>query len=98
VRNQPALREGGRARWLVPGAILGAVAIGMLVVTMQRQAGESLVGIVIVAALYAAMLVCAWAVRSRRARNLTLAWLMLGMAIAALGVLLIVLVTERSGP
>lgn len=97
VRNQPALRTPHRRRWLIPGTILAAVAIGMLAWTLQLQILLPWTGIILVAACYIAMLVVATTVREPRRRDRAFAWLMAGMTFAALLALTLIVVGEWRG-
>ncbi len=96
VRNQPALRTATRRRWLVPGAILGAVAVGMLAACLALRPVAPLVGIGLVAASYLAMVIASVATRSVRRRSLALAWLMGTMALVSLGSLVVVVLLVAS--
>lgn len=90
VRNQPALWSGGRRRWLIPAAALGAVAVVMLAMTLSLQILIPWSGIVLTVALYLAMVGCAVWVRDVRRRNLAFAWLMGAMAFVPLFALTLV--------
>lgn len=94
VRNQPALNTTRRRWWLVPGAILAAVAIGMLITTLELQTFVPSVGILLVLACYIAMLVAAVRIDEPRRRSVTFAWLMAAMTVAALGSLSLVVLGE----
>jgi len=97
VRNQPALRTPRRRRWLVPGGVLAAVAIGMLAATLQLERALPMIGIILVVAIYLAMLIVAVAVHQPRRRDAAFAWLMVAMTLAALVVLALVVLREWSG-
>lgn len=90
VRNQPVMRGGSVAWWLVPAGILGAVSIGLFAFSIPIAATAAWAGIVIEAALFLAMCVVAARVRSGRARGIWFAVLMCSMAFAAVVLLLTV--------
>jgi threonine/homoserine/homoserine lactone efflux protein len=97
VRDQPAIRSGRRRSWLVPAGLLAGITIALLVAALGLEMRIAAVGIVATAALYAAMLVVAVAVRPVRRRNVALAWLMILIAVVALGSLLLLLGAARAG-
>jgi threonine/homoserine/homoserine lactone efflux protein len=97
VRDQPAIRSGRRRAWLVPAGLLAGITIGLLVAALGLEMRIAAVGIVATAVLYAAMLAVAVAVRPVRSRNVALAWLMILMAVVALGSLLLLLGAARAG-
>ncbi|WP_043673908.1 hypothetical protein [Clavibacter michiganensis] len=97
VRDQPAIRSGRRRAWLVPAGLLAGIAIALLVAGLGLAAGIAATGIVATAVLYAAMLVVAVAVRRVRTRNVLFAWLMILIAVVALGSLLLLLDAARAG-
>jgi len=94
LRNQPAIRTGSRRRWLIPGGAVAAVAVGLLVAALSLQLVVPVVGIVLIGGLYAAMLVCAWAIPPLPRRNAVLAWLFVSMAVAAAAVFVSLLLVE----
>jgi hypothetical protein len=96
VRDQPAIRSGRRRAWLVPAGLLAAVTIALLVAALDLETWIPAVGIAATALLYAAMLMVAGTVRPVRARNVALAWLMILIAVVALGSLLLLLGAERA--
>lgn len=83
VRAQPVLRSARRRQWLIPGGILAAVAIAILVIDAQLDLFVSVLGIALIAAAYVSMVVVAVRVRAVPERNKSLAWLMLWMAFVA---------------
>lgn len=97
IRNQPALRGSGRARWLIPAALLGVVAVVMLAMTLSLQIIIPSAGIVLTVACYLAMLGCAVWMRDVRRRNLAFAWLMGAMAFFPLLALVLVTMGEARG-
>jgi hypothetical protein len=97
VRDQPAIRSGRRRAWLVPAGLLAGITIALLVAALGLEMRTAAVGIVATAVLYAAMLVVAVAVRPVRTRNVALAWLMILIAVVALGSLLLLLGAARAG-
>ncbi|GGH42651.1 hypothetical protein [Microbacterium album] len=88
MRNQPALATPKRWIWIVPSILLAAAAIVAFVASMPINLALAWIGIAFVVASLLAILVTAFAVREDRARNFTLAALMLIMAVAALALLL----------
>lgn len=96
VRDQPALRGGAPARWLVPTALLGAVAIALLVLTLPIAPVVAWVGIALQVGLFVSMAICAAVLPAGRRRGYALAILMIGMAVAALVSLLLLLAIARS--
>jgi hypothetical protein len=97
VRDQPAIRSGRRRAWLVPAGLLAGITIALLVAALGLEMRIAAVGIVATGVLYAAMLVVAVAVRPVRTRNVALAWLMILIAVVALGSLLLLLGAARAG-
>jgi len=91
VGQQPALRGGRRAGWLIPTGIVAAVAVAMLAVTVQLDPLLPPIGIVVIVVLYLAMVVCAVAIRAPATRGLVFAWLAAAIAVVALLALLLVL-------
>ena len=91
MSNQPALRTSRGAIWLVVGGILGAIALTEFILLLG---GATLVlpvvGIIVVAALYLAMVVCALAIPASPARLRVLAGLMIAIALVALVLLAII--------
>ncbi|MFT7766701.1 hypothetical protein [Clavibacter tessellarius] len=96
VRDQPAIRSGRRRAWLVPAGLLAGITIALLAASLSFATVVPVVGIAATAVLYAAMVVVAIAVRPVRARNAALAWLMILIAVVALGSLLLLLGVARA--
>ncbi|WEG07824.1 hypothetical protein PU630_11280 [Microbacterium horticulturae] len=90
VTAQPALTGSTGRRWLIWGALLGAVALVVLGLLVQVEPVTALIGCGLVVLLYIAMVVVRVAVRPHRARLLTLAWLLGAMAACALVCVLLV--------
>lgn len=97
VRNQPALRTARRRQWLIPGVVLAAVAVGMLIATLQLQVLVPTIGIVLVVGCLIAMVLVATLVADPRRRDVTFAWLMGAMTVAALTTLSLVVLGEMGG-
>lgn len=95
VTAQPALTRSTGRRWLIWGAVLGAVAVIVLGFLVQVQPATALTGCVLVVLLYIAMVVVRVTVGPVRARLLTLAWLLGAMAAVALVCVLLVGVVAR---
>lgn len=94
--NQDALRTSSGAIWLVVGAIFTVICGGLLLALNSLQHPVGIVGAVIVGVLYVAMLVVARAVRNRRARLVTLAVLMLSIAVVGLVFVLVISSAEAA--
>lgn len=92
--DQPALRTSGGAVWLVVGGVLAALCIGLLLALNSLQHPVGLVGAAIVLVLYVFMVAAVLAIPDRRARLLTLACLMIGIAVAGLVFVLIINATQ----
>lgn len=84
VTSQPALQGGTRRRWLIPAGIFAAIVLALFIAALQLQTIVPIVGIALVASLYAAMLVAAGTIRDSRSRNRAFASLMGAMALGAL--------------
>jgi len=90
VTAQPALTESTGRRWLIWGAVLGALALVVLGLLVPVEPVTALTGCTLVVLIYIAMVVVRVAVHPRRARLLTLAWLLGAMAVCALACVLLV--------
>lgn len=90
VRNQPSLTQSSGRIWLISGAILTVVALVILGLLVELDAGLAWLGITLCVALYAAMVVIRVAVHSPRLRLGLLAAAMLGIAITALSVIAVI--------
>jgi len=97
IRNQPALWAPGRARWLIPAALLGAVAILMLGMTLSLQILIPWAGIILTVLLYALMVACAIWMRDAHRRNIAFAWIMGAMAFFPVLALVLITVGESRG-
>ncbi|MDZ8199934.1 hypothetical protein RZO50_00260 [Microbacterium sp. SSW1-59] len=96
VRAQRSLQEGGRRRWLIPGAIFAAICIALFIGMLQLQTLVPTIGLVLTASLFAAMVVVAVTVGRARTRNRAMAWLMGTMAVSALVCAALVMAGEWS--
>jgi hypothetical protein len=94
--DQPALRTSSGTVWLVVGGVLAALCIVLLLALNPLQHPVGLVGAGIVLVLYVFMVVAVLAITDRRARLVTLAILMIGIAIAGLVFVLIINATQWS--
>ncbi|NQX37165.1 hypothetical protein [Herbiconiux sp. VKM Ac-2851] len=83
-----------RPRWLLFGAFLAAAGIVLFVVALRIQTITPVVGIIVTAVLYAAMLLTRLLARNPRTQNLVLAWLMGVMAAGLFALFLIILIIE----
>lgn len=96
VRNQPALRGGGRGSWLLLGGLLSAVAITVLALEVQLQPAIAVPAIVLILVLYGLMVTTAVVTRPARRRSYTLAWLMGAIALTGLLSVTAVLLAVRT--
>jgi len=96
VRAQPALRSARRRMWLIPGAVLAAVAVVVLAIDAQLNLFVSVLGIALVVAAYISMVVVAVRVRGVAERNRSLAWLLIWMAFVAVAAVITQLVLATS--
>lgn len=94
VRDQPALTTSTGRAWIVVGGLLTLVSLLVLVpMLLLRPPGAAGVGIVLVVFLYVAMLV-AMRIPPGPPRLITLAVLMIGIAVVALTTVIVVAVAE----
>ncbi len=85
VRNQASLRTSGGKIWLVMGGLLAAISLAVLIPMLWLSAtGVATTGLVVVAALYLAMIVTHVTVAAQRRRLMIMAGCMIAMALAAL--------------
>lgn len=84
VTSQPALRQGAASRWLVPSAVLAAIAVVLFVLALQLQLLLPVIGIVYVVAMWVAMLIVSRRPDTAARRNRSLAWFMGALAVGAL--------------
>lgn len=94
MANQPALRTSSGAIWLVIGAVLTGVCLVVLLALIPLGYPAATVGAVLVAVLYATMIVVRFAVNRPVARLRTLAVL---FGLIALVGLLAVLISAYAG-
>lgn len=94
IGNQPALRTSSGASWLVVGAIFVIICGGLLVALNSLQHPLGLIGAGAILSLYLAMLVTARVVRPRRVRLVTLACLLIAIAVTGLGFVLVINAAE----
>lgn len=97
IRNQPALWSPSRARWLIPAALLGAVAIIMLGMTLSLQIIVPSAAIILTIAFYLIMVACAIWMHDVHRRNIAFAWLMGAMAFFPVLALVLVTIGEARG-
>ena len=83
LSNQAALRTGASSRWLVPSAVLAAVAIVLYCFAFQLQIVLPIVGIIFVTLMWIAMFIAARRGGPDAPTNRRLAWLMVTMAVGA---------------
>lgn len=96
IGDQPSLRTSGGASWLIVGGLLAAVSIGLLVALDSLQPPFGLIGAGVVFVLYVAMVGTVLAIPARRVKLVTLACLMVGMAVIALVFVLAINAAEWS--
>jgi hypothetical protein len=94
VGDQPALRTSSGAVWLVVGGAMAALCIVLLLALNSLQHPVGLIGAGVIAVLYVFMVAAVLAIPARRARLVTLAILMIGIAIVGLVFVLIVNTAE----
>jgi peptidoglycan/LPS O-acetylase OafA/YrhL len=96
VRDQPALTTSSGRSWLLLGGILALIAVVTLVTMLGSQpAGVALIGICVIVALYAAMVIVR--VNLHPGRGM-LAWLAAMMiAIAVVGLVCVGLIAATAG-
>jgi hypothetical protein len=80
LTNQPALQHGASSRWLVPSAVLAAVAIVLFCFAFQLQIVLPIIGIVYVVVMWLVMFAVSRRVTDIRDRNRRLAWFMAALA------------------
>jgi hypothetical protein len=98
VTSQPALRQGAAARWLVPSAVLAAIAVVLFVLALQLQVVLPVIGIVYVVAMWVAMLIVSRGPGTAARRNRSLAWFMGALAVGALVTFLGIYLVEALRP
>ncbi|NQX37184.1 hypothetical protein [Herbiconiux sp. VKM Ac-2851] len=96
VRNQTALQQGRRRRWLIPGGILAAIILGLLAAALTLEVFIPTIGIIVAGALFVGMVIVSVAVPSPRLRNRVLAGLMGAMALSGLVVLVLLLLRQTA--
>jgi hypothetical protein len=84
VRSQPALTSSTGLIWILLGAVLAAVCIGVLLALVALQPVIAWVGIALVAVLFVAMVVTRFAVRHGRRRLTAMASFFGAMALVTL--------------
>jgi hypothetical protein len=91
VRNQPALTSSNGSSWLIVGGLFALIACGVLGFLIPLQpSGLALVSMIVIVALYAAMIAVRFSVEKQRLRLGWLAALMLTIAAVALTTTVIV--------
>ena len=96
IGDQPSLRTSGGAIWLIVGGLLAALATALLLALNSLQPPFGLVGAAVVLVLYIVMVGAVLAIPARRARLVTLAGLMVAIAVVALGFVLAINAAEWS--
>ena len=94
VTAQLALQRGASSRWLVPSAVLAAIAIVLFVWAFSLQLILPIIGIVYVVVMWLVMLLVSRAPGEPRTRNRRLAWFMGALAVGALLVFLGIYIVE----
>jgi hypothetical protein len=86
VRDQPSLTTSSGRSWLILGGILALIAIVVLIPLLgQPPAGVALVGLCVIVALYAAMVIVRVNAQPGRGMLATLAVLMIAIAVVGVG-------------
>ncbi|WP_109211073.1 MULTISPECIES: hypothetical protein [Microbacterium] len=96
LSNQPALRAGAPSRWIVPAAVLAAVAIALYCFAFQLQIILPIIGIVYVIVVWVVMFVTARRGGDGKSTNRRLAWLMGAMGVGALLVAIGIYIVEST--
>jgi Flp pilus assembly protein TadB len=96
ITAQAALQHGVRSRWLVPSAVLAAVAIVLFCFAFQIQLILPIIGILFVIVMWVAMFTAARASGDEPAGNRLLAWLMGGMAAGTLIIAVAIYIVEST--
>jgi len=97
LRDQPSLVSSRGTIWLVIAGLLAAIAIAIMVPLRNfAPSGLAVVGVVLIAVLYAAMVAVRFLVRAGRLRLGLLASLTLGIAAAALVCIGVVAATQQA--
>jgi hypothetical protein len=94
IGDQPALRTSSGAIWLVVGGALAVLCIALLLALNTLQPPVGLIGAGIVLVLYVFMVAAVLASPARRARLITLATLMIAIAIVGLVFVLLINTAE----
>ncbi|MBO9039036.1 hypothetical protein [Curtobacterium flaccumfaciens] len=97
VGDQPALRTASGSNWLVWGAVTAVIVAAVMVLMAIRAPAIGWPALVLVVALFVAMVVVRAAIRPRRARLVTLAALDLGIVAVGLVATLAVLYSTPAG-
>ena len=98
VTDQPALKYGASSRWLVPAAVLGAVAIVLFVLAFRLQLLLPIIGIVYVVVMWSAMFLISRRPGDIVLRNRRLAWFMGALAAGALITFVAIYIVEATRP
>ena len=92
--DQPALRTSSGGIWLVVGGALAVLCVALLLGLNSLQPPVGLIGAGVVLVLYVFMVAAVLAIPARRARLVTLACLMIAIAIVGLVFVLIINTTQ----
>jgi hypothetical protein len=96
VTAQEALQHGAPSRWLVPAAVLAAVAIVLFCFAFQIQIILPILGIAYVIVMWIAMFAAARSTAVGPSGNRLLAWLMGGMAAGTLLIAVAIYIVEAT--
>lgn len=96
VTAQAALQHGANSRWLVPSAVLAAVAIVLFCFAFQIQIILPIIGILYVIVMWIAMFTAARGSGDGPATNRRLAWLMGAMAAGTLLIAIAIYIVEST--
>jgi hypothetical protein len=98
VTNQPSLTTSTGRSWLVLGAIMAAIAVGLLWWLQQvNSSGVAIVGIAVIVLLYVAMVEIRLLVRGGRLRLILMAVCFGGIAAVALVCVLVIGMSQFPG-
>jgi hypothetical protein len=92
----PVVRGDERRRhWLVPTGVIAALAVILFLLTFELNPAIAVTGIVLVAAFYVAMLVCAALTRNVHNRNVAFVWLFGGITVTSSLLLILLFAIEQ---
>ncbi len=96
IGEQPSLRTSSGRSWLIVGALMTVISVGVLFAVTSQQPLIGFLGAGIIAVLFALMVVVSLVVRHLRARLVTLAVLLAAIAATALAFMFVIAAAEWS--